>query len=374
MLLTNPFRPDPRVYEEAKTLLKGGYSVTILAWDRESSYPITEDFDGIKVMRIKIKADYGEPKSFLSGLIKFYYSALKIAKNMKFDIIHANDFDTLPLSFLIRRRNKKIKIVYDAHDYYSSMISDVIPSYLARGVGKLERSLAGKVDGRIATTKALGEIVFKGMEFETIMNCKRREDYDSISESAVKKIRGEIDPKNRFIIVYIGILKLWAPIIHVIEAVKKVPDAFLAVGGKGPHEREIIRRIKENENMKYLGWVKKEDIPLYTKASDLIILTPDRKREYARVGVATKILEAMAAGKPIISSFGTESGRVVKECNCGFLCKFGDVECISSKIRELMNNRDIYITFSRNSRKCFEEKYNWDIMGLRLLHLYNSLR
>ena len=374
MLLTNPFRPDPRVYMEAKTLLEAGYSVTVLAWDRETSYPTTEDFEGIKVVRVRVRAGYGESGSFVRGLIGFYRSAIRLAGNMDFDIIHANDFDTLPLSFLIRRRNRKAKIVYDAHDHYSSMISDVIPRSLARAVGRLERFLASRADGRIAASRPLGDIVFRDMPFETVMNCKKREEYDSIPESAVKELRKKIDPKNRFLIVYIGILKLWAPIPHVIEAVKRVPGAFLAVGGKGPHEKEIIRRIKENENMRYLGWVKKDDVPLYTKASDLIILTPSGKKEYTKVGVATKIMEGMAAGKPIISSPGTESGRAVKECGCGFLCGFGDVECISRRIKELMNNREIYARFSENSRKCFEERYNWDIMASRLLRLYDSLR
>lgn len=35
MLLSNGFRPDPRVYQEAVTLVKNGFKVTIYAWDRE---------------------------------------------------------------------------------------------------------------------------------------------------------------------------------------------------------------------------------------------------------------------------------------------------------------------------------------------------
>lgn len=35
MLLSNGFSPDPRVYKEAVTLVKNGYEVIILAWDRE---------------------------------------------------------------------------------------------------------------------------------------------------------------------------------------------------------------------------------------------------------------------------------------------------------------------------------------------------
>ena len=35
MLLTNAFISDPRVENEAKALIEGGYKVTLFAWDRE---------------------------------------------------------------------------------------------------------------------------------------------------------------------------------------------------------------------------------------------------------------------------------------------------------------------------------------------------
>lgn len=38
MILTNGFDPDPRVYKEAKSLIKLGHKVTILCWDRSGEY------------------------------------------------------------------------------------------------------------------------------------------------------------------------------------------------------------------------------------------------------------------------------------------------------------------------------------------------
>lgn len=34
MTLSNPFTPDPRVYNEAKSLVKAGHEVTVIAWDK----------------------------------------------------------------------------------------------------------------------------------------------------------------------------------------------------------------------------------------------------------------------------------------------------------------------------------------------------
>ena len=51
MTLANPFTHDPRVYNEARSLIKKGYKVTVLAWDKEGDSPVTEERDGINIVR-----------------------------------------------------------------------------------------------------------------------------------------------------------------------------------------------------------------------------------------------------------------------------------------------------------------------------------
>jgi len=54
MLLSNPFRPDPRVLKEAESLQATGYNVTILCWDRQAAYPLEESLpSAVHVIRIQ---------------------------------------------------------------------------------------------------------------------------------------------------------------------------------------------------------------------------------------------------------------------------------------------------------------------------------
>ena len=55
MVVSNAFRPDPRVYREAKTLVDHGFKVTVYAWDRECKHPMNEIIDGIFVERIQVR-------------------------------------------------------------------------------------------------------------------------------------------------------------------------------------------------------------------------------------------------------------------------------------------------------------------------------
>ncbi len=371
MLLTNPFRPDPRVYEEAKVLLKEGYDVTILCWNRGEDYPQREVIDGINVERISVPSSYGIPGDFLKGIFLFYLKAMEKVRREKFDIIHANDFDTLPLAIILKKLHRW-KVVYDAHDHYSSMIEDVMPYPIPRFVRKLEKSLIKYTDARIAATEDLGKLIFGTLPFETIMNAKNLKDYD-IENSKIQEFRKKINPEEKFLIVYIGILKLWTPLPHIIKAVKNMPEVLLLVGGKGPHKAQILDMIKGASNISYLGWVHKREVPLYTLSSDLIVLPSNPNKEYTRVAVANKLMEALAAGKPIIAGENTAGGRIVKECKCGLICRFGDIECLREKIKYVRENEKERNIFGKNARRCAEKKYNWEVMSRRLLNLYSNL-
>lgn len=371
MLLTNPFRPDPRVDEEAKVLVSSGYDVTILCWDRGEGYPEREEINGIKIWRISVPAGYGRPKDFIKGISLFYFKSLKLLRKKEFHVVHAHDFDTLPLAIILKKL-RGWKVVYDAHDHYTSMIRDVLPHNIANILRKLEKKLVEHTDRNIAATRELGKLIFNDIPFETIMNAKNLSDFE-VNEEKVQKFRDTLNPDNKFLIVYIGILKLWTPLPQIIQAVKSMPEVLLIIGGDGPHKKEILDMIEKTDNIKYLGWISKKEIPLYTSVSDVIILPSNPKKDYTRVAVANKLMEALAAGKPIIAGKGTAGGRVVEECKAGFLCEFGDVKCLREKIRYLMENEDLRRKYGENARKCAERKYNWSIMARKLLNLYSNL-
>ena len=371
MLLTNPFRPDPRVYEEAKTLSKNGFKIFIACWDRDGKYKKSEMIDNIKVVRFRIPSSYGIMKDFILGIFKYYLEILRWARNKNFNYIHAHDFDTLPLAILLKKLHHW-KVVYDVHDYYSSMISDTVPSKIGLIIKFMEKLLVRYTDARIAATKALGDEVFDTLNFVTIMNSKNLEEYN-ISLKEIQALRRKYNLQNKFVIVYIGILKIWEPIPQIIDAVKEIPDVYMLLGGDGPHRDIILEKIKGVNNIKYIGWVEKKDIPKYTLLSDVIVLPSDRRKDYTRVAVGNKIMEGLAAGKPIIAGLGTEGGRIVEECKCGILCDFNDIPCISESITYLKSNKNVYEEFSRNGKRCAIEKYNWDVMARRLVNIYNHM-
>lgn len=64
MLVSSPLLTDPRVYNEAQSLINASYEVTVLAWDREKNAPEHQVLDGIDVFRMRtpVPFDYGMAK------------------------------------------------------------------------------------------------------------------------------------------------------------------------------------------------------------------------------------------------------------------------------------------------------------------------
>jgi len=60
MLLSNAFRPDPRVAREAQALLDTGYRVTLICWDRQAELPEHETQNGLDIIRVhNVQSVYG---------------------------------------------------------------------------------------------------------------------------------------------------------------------------------------------------------------------------------------------------------------------------------------------------------------------------
>src|SRR5512132_3156213 len=70
MLLTNTYDPDPRVRQEALSLLQMNWRVRLIAWDRDRKHPATEVAEGVEIERIHLRSSHGR------GTIQLFYYVL----------------------------------------------------------------------------------------------------------------------------------------------------------------------------------------------------------------------------------------------------------------------------------------------------------
>lgn len=93
-------------------------------------------------------------------------------------------------------------------------------------------------------------------------------------------------------------------LIDAFNAVREhVPDSLLLIGGKGPLEAELRTRIREanlEQNVRLLGFIAEDDLPLAYRAADLSVVPT-----LALEGFGLIAAESLAAGtSPIVTPVG----------------------------------------------------------------------
>ena len=364
MLLTNPFRPDPRVYKEAKSLIKGGYEVTIFAWDRECKFPETEVLDGIKIRRFAIPSSYGS-MSMVKGLRRFWKAAIKEARKEDFDIVHCHDFDTLPAGLKIARKMKK-KVVYDAHENYASMIEFDVPRPIYLFIRWYEKRLAPKADAVIAVSEPVGDMLL--CPYTVVMNARELEESD---EKKMKKCRASM-PQDDFIVTYIGVLESMRFLVEACKVIKGMDGVHLFIGGYGRLEEEIRAHAQNSDRITFVGCVQYADVMPCTIASDAVMCVFDPANNNNVIGTPNKLFEGMMAGRPVLATKGTYSGDIVEKYDCG-LAIYYTPESFKEALIDLMESPEKAAEMGRNGRRAAEEEFNWGVMEKRLLRVYDSV-
>lgn len=150
--------------------------------------------------------------------------------------------------------------------------------------------------------------------------------------------------------------------IKVFEITKKaVPDAVLDIVGasSGPEmDAEIDYEIKSRnlENDIFIhGFLKNEDKKNIISNCQ-VLLHPTHNDALPLV-----ILEAMAFGKPVISTFIGAIEETIDHGENGFLAKVGDIESMSDHLVDLLSDDALYQSFSTNANNKYSKNYTSEI-------------
>lgn len=373
MLLPNGFDPDPRVYNEARSLVNAGFDVTILCWDREVKYREKEIVDGIKIERIFVRSSYGRGSSQMGYLLRFWKKAFQRAPFYKPDVIHAHDFNTLPLGYLLGRR-LKIPVVFDAHESYHEMLEDNVHFLIKWAIAKTEIFLVRRIDILITVGNLLQEEYKRrgAKKAVVIGNWKRLEDF-RFSQEEIRAAKTELGvPENRIVITYVGYFVPSRGLLPLIKALSNCKDIFLVIGGKGVLEDDILSMSNKADNILYLGYTRPQRIPLITALSDINFYGLEDDSDNNKYSAPNKLFEALAAGKAILTGNIGEIARIVKEEDCGLSLNEINPDTLLSALKTL-RNETLLRRYQNNALIAGQTKYNWSKAEKTLINTFENL-
>jgi len=376
MLLSNAFRPDPRVIKEANSLAGAGYAVTIIGWDRLGELPIEDTLpSGVRILRIhSVQTVYGAGPRQILYTPRFWSSAVRKALPLKPDLVHCHDLDTLYAGVRIKK-HLGCKLLFDAHEDYPTMMSLYLPGFFVPVLNTLERWLLRQVDATIAASSVfVDKLTMAG--FSPVVHIPNVQDlvpFKSVTQEQVARARQELGLEpDSYVISYIGGFTRNRLLMSLIEAMRGLPTTTLLLWGDGHQRRAVEEATHGLANVRYLGWLPADQVPLYTNLSDVVYycLKPDYPG--AKYNAPNTLSNAMAAGRPVIANNVGDLGRMVRKTSCGVLLDEVTPQTIREAIMKL-NDPALRRKLGEAGHTSAEAEFNWRVVEQRLLALYQSL-
>ena len=159
--------------------------------------------------------------------------------------------------------------------------------------------------------------------------------------------------------------------IDIIENVhqktsKKVVYFIVGDGEESLTIQESIKPLKEKGmDIRMTSWIK--DIATFNAGMDIICLTSKNE------GTPVSLIEAQAAGIPIISTNVGGIQDVILENKTGYLVHADDMEGYSEKLTELIENENKRQLMSQNGWSFVEDKFQFPNLIKNMDEYYKSL-
>jgi len=150
---------------------------------------------------------------------------------------------------------------------------------------------------------------------------------------------------------------------------REAPELAGILIGEGP-EQEALRDAAAAhgllpEGVLFLG--RRDDVPALLRQADVHLLTSDHE------GFPNVVLEAMAAGLPVITTPAGDAGVVVTEGATGYVVPGDDIEGMAERMVRLARSPDLRRRLGTAGRRRVEEHYSFDQLGDRLLSTYRAV-
>lgn len=391
MILDASFPPDPRVENEAVSLVNHGHKVFLFCLkyaDEKSS----EIINGIQVKRYKSnKLEY--KLSALAYTVPFYSSLMnkkitKFIKETNIDVLHIHD---IRIAEAVFKANKKyqLPVVLDLHDNMPEVMK--LYPHLQKFPGKYiilpkkwkqkEHEFINKADKIITVSPEFLENLKERIpsikeKLILVPNTIRKSFFEdfSINKTIIDSY------KNNFVLLYLGDTHLrrglQTAIFSLVELKKTIENIKLVIVGKNTTDIVLKQQVKDLQLEPFVDFEGWQDVSLfqsYIMASDVCISPLHRNLQHD-VAYANKIFQYMSFGKPLLVSDAIAQKNLIHKTHSGLVHKEKDSVDFSEKVLELYKNENLRKELGENGKVFVQNEFCWEETSKKLLDLYDNLQ
>ena len=390
MILDAAFPPDPRVENEAVSLVKSGHQVYLFCLEYGDE-KVSEIINGIQVKRYKSsKLEY--KLSALVYTIPFYTFLMQkkidqFITETKIGALHIHD---IRIAQAVFNANKKfnLPVVLDLHDNMPEVMK--LYPHLQKFPGKYiispkkwkqkEEEFIKKATKVISVSPEFIETLQMRLpsekeKFILVPNTIRASFFEeyTVNVSIIEKY------KNKFVILYLGDTHVRRGLQTAISSVEKlkdkIPNIKLVIVGKNTTDvvlKQQVEDLKLYDFVDFEGW---QNVALFQSyiLSSAICISPLHRNLQHDVAYANKIFQYMSLGKSLLVSDAIAQKRLIERTNSGLVHQEKDVKDFSDKILKLFSDEKLRTQLGENGKNFVRNEFSWEQTSKKLLHLYENL-
>lgn len=170
--------------------------------------------------------------------------------------------------------------------------------------------------------------------------------------------------------LYVGGVSVRKGVRHLLEAwdLADTGDATLSiVGNIDPEMQWLTREYSDDETVDIHGWIDSEELSRLYTTSDAFIF-PSLEDGFGRV-----VIEAMAAGLPVVVTDRTGAKDCVRDGIDGVIVQAGNTAVLRDKIEWFDAHPNRCREMGERARRSIQNNYTWDDYADRIYRQYLSI-
>lgn len=359
LTVSNDLSNDQRVHRICDALTKNNYNVHLIGRKKKNSPSLIER--NYSTERIKLLFNKGFLFYFCLNFRLFFKLLFS-----KFDILVANDLDTLPTNALIKIIRRK-KLVFDAHELFYE-VPELNGKTFVKWFWKIiEKVFIRYADAYMTVSPSIAEYYYRKykIHFEVIRNLPLK----------ITELKEYHRRENQ--LIYQGALNKDRGIETLIEAMQYIEGWLLIIAGRGDIESELkclAEKLNVISKVQFTGHMDFESLRALDQNCKLgFSLEKDTCLNY-RWALPNKIFDYINCGIPFLCSNLPEMEKIIRYYNCGEIVEAGiTAKELSEKITSLISNSEKLYIYHKSCLKAREE-LNWENESKNLLKIYKNLK
>ncbi|PKP21519.1 MAG: glycosyl transferase group 1 [Bacteroidetes bacterium HGW-Bacteroidetes-21] len=358
-IVINDVVTDQRLERIAGSMHDAGYDVTIIGRKLRLSPEIKRPY---KVKRLRFLIN----KSF-AFYACFNVRLFFILLFSRFDIVVANDLDTLPAAHLAAYFRRK-KVVFDSHELFPEVPElqhrPLVKSFWQR----VERIFVKRQKFAMTVCDSIADYYLRkyNVAFQVIRNVP------VIQPEIKTDIHSDKFPQP--LIVYQGALNMGRGLETLILSLKYSLDIHLLMMGSGDIEQELKTIVKNNELEKrvfFTGRLMPSELKKYTIQAKLGVSLEDNMGLNYYYALPNKLFDYIHAGLPVLVSDFPEMKNIVEKFNVGLTISDKTPEKLGALLELML--KDVRYTIWKENTIIAADMLNWTHEEKILLGFYAKI-